>query len=430
MSLLRRLQPGDAAFAEAWRAVCDRGLDSDPATEAAVREIISEVRTRGDAAVAEYTERFEGRMPGPTGFEILRPQLEEAWNRCTPEIRDALRISADRIRAFHQEQGATSYSTEQGRLRLRVSPLETVGLYVPGGTALYPSSVLMTAIPAQVAGVEEIVMVTPGASDQTLAAAHVSGVHRVFEIGGAQAIAALAYGTEAIPQVHKIVGPGNKWVAAAKRLVFGQVDIDSIAGPSEVLVIADTSANPAFVAADLLAQAEHDVEARCILISDSEVLLDAVEAELARQLALLPRKNIAGQSLREHGFAVLVDTLDEALVLSNEYAPEHLELALEDADARVSQVRHAGAIFVGHYTPEAAGDYSAGPNHVLPTAAAARYASPLGVYDFLKYTSVLALRRQDLAALREPICALAEVEGLHAHGRSVAIRFETADGDE
>jgi histidinol dehydrogenase len=430
MTVLRRLQPGDAEFAEAWKAVCDRGLDSDPATEAAVREIIDEVRTRGDAAVADYTARFEGRTPGPTGFEILRPQLEEAWNRCTPEIRDALRVSADRIRAFHQEQGATSYTTEQGRLRLRVSPLQTVGLYVPGGTALYPSSVLMTAIPAQVAGVEEIVMVTPGASDQALAAAHVSGVHRVFEIGGAQAIAALAYGTEAIPQVHKIVGPGNKWVAAAKRLVFGQVDIDSIAGPSEVLVIADSSANPAFVAADLLAQAEHDVEARCILISDSEILLDSVADELQRQLDLLPRKTIAGQSLREHGVAVLVDTLDQALVLSNEYAPEHLELALDDAEARVSQVRHAGAIFVGHYTPEAAGDYSAGPNHVLPTAAAARYASPLGVYDFLKYTSVLALRRQDLAALREPICALAEVEGLHAHGHSVSIRFESADGDE
>tara|TARA_R110002096_G_scaffold16898_10_gene58006 strand:+ start:17082 stop:18371 length:1290 start_codon:yes stop_codon:yes gene_type:complete len=425
---LRRLCPANQDFAAAWRSICDRGLDSDPDTEAVVREIILEVRERGDAAVAEYTERFEGRKPGPNGFEISGEQLQEAWNRCTPEIREALQISADRIRAFHSKQGATTYETDAGRLRLRVSALEKVGLYVPGGTALYPSSVLMTAIPAQVAGVEEIIMVTPGASDQTLAAAHVSGVHRVFEIGGAQAVAALAYGTEAIPQVHKIVGPGNKWVAAAKRLVFGQVDIDSVAGPSEVLIIADDSAVPKFVAADLLAQAEHDVEARCILISDSEELLDAVEGELQRQLADLPRAAIAGASLQEHGTFVLVETLDQAIALSNEYAPEHLELAIADAEARVAQVRHAGAIFVGHYTPEAAGDYSAGPNHVLPTAAAARYASPLGVYDFLKYTSVLALRREDLAALREPICALAEVEGLHAHGRSVAIRFDDTDG--
>ncbi len=429
MTSLRRLQPCDQGFAEAWELVCDRGLGSDPDTEAVVRDIISDVRSRGDIAVAEYTERFDGRVPGPTGFEVSKSQLEEAWTRCSPEIRSALTISADRIRAFHEVQGASSYDTEQGRLRLRVSALEKVGLYVPGGTALYPSSVLMTAIPAQVAGVDEIVMVTPGASDQTLAAAYISGVHRVFEIGGAQAVAALAYGTETIPQVHKIVGPGNTWVAAAKRLVFGQVDIDSVAGPSEVLIVADSSANPRHVAADLLAQAEHDIEARCILLSDSGFLLDSVDNELHRQISELPRKHIAGESLRNHGVAVLVNTIDAAMQLSNEYAPEHLELALENAEARVSQVRHAGAIFVGHYTPEAAGDYSAGPNHVLPTAAAARYASPLGVYDFLKYTSVLALRRQDLAELREPICALAEVEGLHAHGRSVSIRFDTADDD-
>ena len=427
MTLLRRLCPDTSDFGTKWGAVCDRGLDSDPETEAAVRKIINDVRENGDSAVADYTLRFEGRHPGPSGFEISTQELEEAWQRCTPEIRKALRTSADRIRAFHSKQGLASYETEEGRLRLRVSPLEKVGLYVPGGTALYPSSVLMTAIPAQVAGVDEIVMVTPGASDQTLAAAHISGVHRVFEIGGAHAIAALAYGTNAIPQVHKIVGPGNKWVAAAKRLVFGQVDIDSVAGPSEVLVIADSSAKANFVAADLLAQAEHDVEARCILLSDSELLLNSVEEELQKQLTDLPRKSIASESLQNHGVAVLVDVIDDAIMLSNEYAPEHLELALDDAETRVSQVRHAGAIFVGHYTPEAAGDYSAGPNHVLPTAAAARYASPLGVYDFLKTTSVLALRRQDLAALREPICALAQVEGLHAHGRSVAIRFPDTD---
>ncbi|MCP4447189.1 MAG: histidinol dehydrogenase [Myxococcales bacterium] len=424
MTLVRRLSAGHKSFAGAWQQICDRGLDSDRETEAVVRKIIADVRNRGDEAVAEYTERFEGRLPGPDGFEIAHSEVAAAWERCSPEIRRALTLSADRIREFHREQGSKGYQIQEGRLRLRVSPLQTVGLYVPGGTALYPSSVLMTAIPAIVAGVKEIVMVTPGASDQTLAAAHVAGVHRVFEIGGAQAVAALAYGTERIPRVHKIVGPGNKWVAAAKRQVFGQVDIDSVAGPSEVLVIADGGAMPHFVAADLLAQAEHDVEARCILLSDSEELLNAVDVELERQIADLPRRDIAEKSLREHGAAILISDLDDAFELSDDYAPEHLELALDDAEDRVSKVQHAGAIFVGHYSPEAAGDYSAGPNHVLPTASAARYASPLGVYDFLKYTSILAMSREDLAALREPICALAEVEGLHAHGRSVAIRFE------
>ncbi len=430
MTILRRLSTGDGDFAEAWGHICDRGLDSDVQTEAAVREIIAAVRAGGDDAVAVFTERFESRSPGPSGFEIPRAEFKAAWNRCSPEIREALTLSADRIRDFHRAQAPESYETQEGRLRLRVSPLAKVGLYVPGGTALYPSSVLMTAIPAQVAGVPEIIMVTPGASDQTLAAAYIAGVHRVFEIGGAQAIAALAYGTERIPQVHKIVGPGNKWVAAAKRQVFGQVDIDSVAGPSEVLVIADASANPRFVAADLLAQAEHDVEARCVLLSDSEKLLRDVEAQVGPQLASLPRVEIAGTSLRQHGVAVLVANLDEAFALANEYAPEHLELALDDAEERLAQVQHAGAIFAGHYSPEAAGDYSAGPNHVLPTAAAARYASPLGVYDFLKYTSILVMNREDLAELRGPICALAEVEGLDAHGRSVAIRFEDEHRDD
>ncbi len=426
---LRRLSPTDESFDASWKRICCRGLDSDPATEEAARDIIANVRRLGDKAVADYTERFEGRFAKTPGFEVPSEELEAAWNRCSDEIRHALTLSSERIRAFHQEQGATSYAIEDGRLQLRVSPLESVGLYVPGGTALYPSSVLMTAIPAQVAGVSQIAMVTPGASDETLAAAYISGVHRVFEIGGAHAIAALAYGTEHVPRVDKIVGPGNKWVAAAKRLVFGQVDIDSVAGPSEVLIIADETANPRFVAADLLAQAEHDVEARCLLLSTSEALLSNVDAELERQLAALPRVDIARQSLADHGVAILAESIEAAIELSNAYAPEHLELALADAEARVAEVRHAGAIFVGHYTPEAAGDYSAGPNHVLPTAAAARYASPLGVYDFLKYTSVLALRKQDLAALRTPICNLAAVEGLDAHGRSVAIRFDDEDSE-
>ncbi len=315
------------------------------------------------------------------------------------------------------------------RLELRTQPLARVGIYVPGGTARYPSSVLMTAIPAGVAGVAEVVMVTPGPSAETLCAARVAGVDRVFEIGGAQAVAALAYGTATVPRVDKIVGPGNQWVAVAKRMVFGEVDIDSVAGPSEVLIVADDGADPRWIAADLLAQAEHDTEARPILVTTSAALADAVADAVEAQLASLPRVAIARPSIDRYGAVVIVDSLDDALALAERYAPEHLELQLRDARAVAARVRRAGAIFVGAYTPEAAGDYTAGPNHVLPTGGAARYASPLGVYDYIKHTTVLELDRAALAAQAADIRALAEVEGLDAHGRSVAIRFEDDDGE-
>lgn len=422
---LTRLGPQQADYAERLAALASRSADSDPEVEATVRGIVSDVRQRGDAAVRELTERFDGRAPHQdASYELPRDWWDDAAKRVTPRVRQALERAAERIRSFHRPQVPRGYAIDGGALALRPVPLQRVGLYVPGGTARYPSSVLMTAIPARVAGVGEIVMVTPGASDETLAAAAIAGVDRVFEIGGAQAVAALAYGTESVPRVDKIVGPGNQWVAAAKRLVYGQVDIDSIAGPSEVLIIADDSADPTLVAADLLAQAEHDVEARAILVTTSSPLVDAVDAEIERHLEHLSRADIAAESIRRHGVAILVPDLAAAIAIANDYAPEHLELACADAATLADEVHGAGAIFVGHHTPEAAGDYLAGPNHVLPTGGAARYASPLGVYDFVKHVSVLHWSREMLRAHAADIAALAEVEGLTAHARSVTLRTE------
>ncbi len=390
------------------------------------------MRGRGDDAVRELTERFDQRAPGPDGSYEL---TAEAWDaraaEVAPHVRSALERAAERIRAFHDRQRPEGYVMTEGgaRLELRTQPLARVGIYVPGGTARYPSSVLMTAVPARVAGVGEVVMVTPGPSPETLCAARVAGVDRVFEIGGAQAVAALAYGTATVPRVDKIVGPGNQWVAVAKRMVFGEVDIDSVAGPSEVLIVADDGADPRWIAADLLAQAEHDTEARPILVTTSAELAEAVAREVETQLESLPRVAIARPSIDRYGTAVIVDSLDDALALAERYAPEHLELQVRDARAVAARVRRAGAIFVGAHTPEAAGDYTAGPNHVLPTGGAARYASPLGVYDYVKHTTVLELDRAALAAQAADIRALAEVEGLDAHGRSVAIRLEDDDGN-
>jgi histidinol dehydrogenase len=390
------------------------------------RAIVEDVRARGDAAVREYTERFEKRTLAALEIDAARWDAEAA--KVAPAIVRALEHAAANVTRFHERQREQSFEIVQPgvRMGLRIEPLARVGLYVPGGTARYPSSVIMTAVPARVAGVREVVMVTPGASPETLAAARVAGVDRVFEIGGAHAVAALAYGTESVPRVDKIVGPGNVWVAAAKRLVFGDVDIDSVAGPSEVLVIADDSADAALVASDLLAQAEHDTDAHAVLLTTSAALVAQVEAELARQLADLPRRAIAEKALLENGAAVVTEDLGQAVRLANKFAPEHLELHVRDA-AKVSEsIRTAGAIFVGAWTPEAAGDYLAGPNHVLPTGGAARYASPLGVYDYVKRTTVLEYEPEGLAAHADDIMRLAEVEGLHAHGRSVRIRLERA----
>ncbi len=419
MSLLRVLSPGDAGFA----ALLDRSTTFAPEVEAAVHAIVDDVRARGDTAVCEYTERFDHRTPDNGSFEIGR----ETWHRraaVSDDVRRALELAAERVRWFHAHQRERDIDvTRDGiRLGLRVTALARVGLYVPGGTARYPSSVLMTAIPAKVAGVAEVIMVTPGASAETLAAAEIAGVDRVFEIGGAQAVAALAYGTETVPRVDKIVGPGNQWVAAAKRRVFGQVDIDSVAGPSEVLIIADHTADPTWVAADLIAQAEHDVEARPILVTTSSSLPAAVEAALAIQLATLPRRDIARAALERHGVAVVVDSLAAAVAVANRYAPEHLELDVADPHALVPLLTTAGAIFVGKWAAEAAGDYVAGANHVLPTGGAARYASPLGVYDFQRRTSIVEYDEAAARADAGVIATLAAVEGLDGHGRSALIR--------
>lgn len=404
--------------------VMDRSTSFAPEVEAQVAAIVHAVRTRGDLAVREYTERFDRRAPHGESYELAREEWERRAAGVAAPVIAALEHAAARLRWFHGHQREADVDVREGgiRLGLRVTPLARVGLYVPGGTALYPSSVLMTAIPAKVAGVGEVVMVTPGASAETLAAARLAGVDRVFELGGAQAVAALAYGTATVPRVDKIVGPGNQWVAAAKRMVFGQVDIDSVAGPSEVLIIADQHADPVWVAADLIAQAEHDVEARPILVTTSAALADAVRAALTAQLATLPRAAIARASLERHGAAVLVRSLDEAVAVANAYAPEHLEVDVEDAAALVPRLTAAGAIFVGRWASEATGDYVAGANHVLPTGGAARYASPLGVHDFVRRTSIIEYDEAAARADAPIIAALATVEGLHGHGRSALVR--------
>jgi histidinol dehydrogenase len=390
----------------------------------AVAAILAEVRTRRDPAVAEYTRRFDHREPVDGSYELSQERWDARAAAVSPALRQALELAAERIRAFHERQREPDIDLVLGgvRLELRVAPLARVGLYVPGGTARYPSSVLMTAIPAKVAGVPEVIMVTPGASDEALLAARIAGVDRVFELGGAQAIAALAFGTETVPRVDKIVGPGNAWVASAKRQVYGEVDIDSIAGPSEVLIIADAEADPRWVAADLIAQAEHDTEAKAVLITPSARLASEVDAELVRQLADLPRRAIAERAIAEHGAAVIVDSIEAAIELANRFAPEHLELQCRDARRIAAACTTAGAIFVGAYSSEAAGDYLAGGNHVLPTGGAARYASPLGVHDFRKRTSVIEYDAQAAAAHADAIAKLAACEGLDGHGRSALMR--------
>jgi histidinol dehydrogenase len=405
-------------------ALLERTTRMAAGVDDAVAAIVADVRERRDVAVAEYTRRFDHREPVDGSYELSRAHWDARAQAVAPALRDALGLAAERIRAFHERQREPDVDMTLGgvRLELRVTPLARVGLYVPGGTARYPSSVLMTAIPAKVAGVAEVVMVTPGASDEALCAARIAGVDRVFELGGAQAIAALAFGTPTVPRVDKIVGPGNAWVASAKRQVYGEVDIDSIAGPSEILIIADGDANPAWVAADLIAQAEHDTLARAVLVTPSERLATAVAAELARQLETLPRRAIAEHALANHGAAVIVDSLDAAVELANRFAPEHLELQCADARRRAAACTTAGAIFIGAYSSEAAGDYLAGGNHVLPTGGAARYASPLGVHDFRKRTSLIEYDAAAAAAHAGVIAALAACEGLDGHGRSAQMR--------
>jgi histidinol dehydrogenase len=418
-----RLQLFFAAFRE-------RNAAFDAALLAQVGAIIDEVRTGGDAALLELTARFDGVKL--TAAELRAPagELRAAAALAPDEVRDALRLAISRLRVFHERQREESWSftDETGAiLGQRVRPLASVGLYVPGGTASYPSSVLMNVIPAQVAGAQRIAVATPPRAwreNPALAAALVElGVTEIYQIGGAQAIAALAFGTESVPRVDKITGPGNKYVTAAKKLVFGAVGIDSLAGPSEVVIIADETAQPSYVAADMLAQAEHGEDASAILLTTRETLARAVINEINKQLAVLPRQAIAAASLRNFGAVIVVEELAQACLIADQLAPEHLEIMTADARELAEKINHAGAIFVGAYTPEALGDYLAGPNHVLPTGGTARFASALGVYDFVKRTSLLEFSPEAMRRLAAPVEILACSEGLQGHAQAAAARL-------
>ncbi len=395
----------------------------------AVAAIVSEVRAGGDKALRDCTERFDGVKLD--SLSVTREEIDEAYKTVGPAFLDVLREAAGNVRAFHQKQvrdGFVIGKAEDGRVTgQKITPIERVGLYVPGGTAAYPSTVLMDAIPAKIAGCKTIVMVTPPAKDgkvnpAILAAADVAGVDRIFKVGGAQAVAALAYGTESVPKVDKIVGPGNAFVAEAKKQVFGVVSIDMIAGPSEILVVADASCDPVFVAADLLSQAEHDRNASAVLVTDSVRLAEAVSAELERQIPLLPRREIARASIDKNGKIIVAGSIEEAIGVSNEIAPEHLELSVENPFDYLDLVKNAGSVFLGKYCPEALGDYFAGPNHTLPTGGTARFSSPLSVDDFVKKTQFVYYTEDALSEVSDKIALFAGKEGLDAHARSVTVR--------
>jgi histidinol dehydrogenase len=418
---LRRLSTRARGFDAKLAALTRYDAAQDPSVQKTVRKILADVRKRGDAAVRAYTKKFDGFVPRE--YEVSEKVVDQI-----PAVQaEALRAAHDRIRAFHEKQLQQSWDftdVDGTRLGQQVSPLERVGLYVPGGKAAYPSSVLMNAVPAKVAGVRELVMASPNPSPLVLAAAALAGVDRVLGIGGAQAIGALAYGTRSIPRVDKIVGPGNAYVAEAKRQVFGEVGIDMVAGPSEILVIADGSANPDWVAMDLFSQAEHDESAQAILLSPDEAYLDAVAASIGKLIGGMPRRAVIEASLKARGALILTRDLEEACAVANRIAPEHLELAVQDPERILPKVRTAGAIFLGQWSSEAIGDYCAGPNHVLPTAGTARFSSPLGVYDFQKRTSVIGVSERSAAKLGRVAVTLAEGEGLSAHARAAQMRFE------
>ena len=425
-----RLTTRDAGFEPAFRRLLEAKRESAADVDAAVAAIIEDVALRGDAALIDYTNRFDGVDLAASDLRLTRAEITEGAAGAPSEAVAALRLAAERIASFHHHQlpPAIDYVDALGvRLANRWRPIAAAGLYVPGGSAAYPSSVLMNALPAKVAGVERLVMTvpTPGGvlNPLVLAAAELVGIDEIYRVGGAQAIAALAYGTATIAPVDKIVGPGNAYVAAAKRRVFGRVGIDMIAGPSEILVVADRHNDPEWIAADLLSQAEHDSAAQAILVTDDTGFADAVEAALEGHLARLPRAQIARASWRAHGAILLVRDWEEAVALVDRIAPEHLEVALEEADAFAERVRHAGAIFLGRHTPEAIGDYIAGPNHVLPTARSARFASGLGVLDFLKRSTLVRCNAASLAALAPAAIRLADAEGLEAHALSLSIRL-------
>ncbi|MFZ5560601.1 MAG: histidinol dehydrogenase [Pseudomonadota bacterium] len=429
--LIPRLDTSVAGFEKrlelllAWESV------SDAAVQQAVAEIVTRVRREGDAALLEYTHRFDGLQASDAGaLEVSQARLDQALQSISGAEREALTVAGERVRAYHERQRQESwqYTEADGTvLGQQITPLDRVGIYVPGGKASYPSSVLMNALPAKVAGVKEIVMVVPTprgeVSELVFAAARLAGVDRVFTIGGAQAVAALAYGTHTVPRVDKIVGPGNIYVATAKRMVFGQVGIDMIAGPSEILVYCDGKTDPDWIAMDLFSQAEHDEDAQAILLTEDEDFLESVYASIEKLLPGLARRAIAAVALARRGALIKVRNREEALDIINHIAPEHLELSVDEPEALLPQIRHAGAIFMGRFTPEALGDYCAGPNHVLPTSRTARFSSPLGVYDFQKRSSLIGCSAQGASQLSKVASVLARGEGLEAHARSAEFRL-------
>lgn len=423
------LQSSDAV--ELQCRVMNRSQLQNEEVSRRVKEIVQNVRENGDEALFAYTRQFDHADMTAENVLVTREEIEAAYAAASPEWLEAMREAAKRITAFHEKQKQNTWMNFDPAISLgqKVTPLGRVGVYVPGGTAAYPSSVLMNVLPAKVAGVKEIVMVTPPGKDGhasyplAIVAADLAGVDKIYKVGGAQAVAALAFGTQTIPRVDKITGPGNIYVANAKREVFGHVGIDMVAGPSEVLVIADKSASPRYVAADLLSQAEHDPLAAAILVTDSRELADAVDAELMRQTALLPRKEIVEKSLNAYGTIVVAPTLADCAAIANQIAPEHMELSVADPFGLLPLIENAGAIFLGHYSPEPLGDYLAGPNHVLPTSGTARFFSPLSVDDFVKKSSLICCSREELERVSEQVMLLARQEGLDAHANAVAIRF-------
>lgn len=408
----------------------ERSSEVDRRVTVTVNEIIEDVKANGDKAVLDYTVKFDGKAP--EFFEVPKSVVDESLQSVDPDFRIALENAAHNIRSFHQRQCQQSWLTTQDNgniLGQQIRGLKRVGIYVPGGTAAYPSSVLMNAIPAKIAGVEEIIMVTPPTKEGTpnpdiMAAASIAGVDRVFLVGGAQGVAALAFGTESVPQVDKIVGPGNIFVATAKKLLYGTVDIDMVAGPSEILIVADKSADPKFLAADLMSQAEHDVLASATLITTSMDIAEKTINEIQRQVQYLSRKDIIEKSLNDYGAFIVVDTMDEAIDFANDMAPEHLEMCVADPLQYIGMIHNAGSVFLGNYSPEPLGDYFAGPNHVLPTSGTARFFSPLSVDSFVKKSSFIYYNQKTLGDAKDDIVKLADTEGLTAHANSIKVRFE------
>ncbi|HEX7505045.1 MAG TPA: histidinol dehydrogenase [Syntrophales bacterium] len=427
---MKIVRTSDKGFEKEFKRIVSRGMSFDPAFEKKVSAILQAVEKKGDRALFEYTKRFDGVRLTARTVEVSAIEIREALCNVSRQELTILKLAAKRIESYHRRQRLASWSYREEGVELgqKIVPLSRVGVYAPGGLASYPSTVLMAAIPARIAGVPEIIMASPvgtrGINPVVVAAAQIAGVDRIFKVGGAQAVAAMAYGTESVPAVDKIVGPGNAWVATAKKLVFGRTGIDMIAGPSEILVIADGSADPAVAAADLLSQAEHDELASSILLTPDEIFAKQVAAEVKAQLKQLSRESIAVKAIRNYGLVVVTQDLAEAVEVANRFAPEHLELLVKDPKAMLAGIRNAGAVFLGHYTPEAMGDYMAGPNHILPTGGTARFSSPLGVYDFVKRTSVLAFSEKSLAKYGKTAAEFAAIEGLEAHGKSILARLK------